>query len=222
MKTYILTLVALFLANFPTKAQEVPKDSSNYIGSHIISIAPLGLIDKIRIRYEYVASKRMTYGAQASYYYDRVFTGFQLVAIARRYISRRSAPFGFYVMGQAGIAYHHATAYDGIYTRSNGGFLSYPSYYYTNSYQVQSFGLLTGIGLGYQRSFGKRKRIILDTYLGLKKCIMAKNLDGIYVHGQPMFFNNFGVPYNKSVFSGKDGTGVGGYINYGINIGYRF
>jgi hypothetical protein len=131
-------------------------------------------------------------------------------------------------MGQAGIAYHHATAYEGIYSYSSCNFCLFYSYGYQFSYEVESYGFISGLAFGYQTFVGKRKRFTFDTYLGLQKLIMSKNLDAIYVNGHngpsKLEINLFNSesPYNKGVFKMDDNTGIGGYINCGINLGYRF
>jgi len=222
MKTSILILIAFFFTSLPTKAQESPKDSSSYIGSHIFTLAPLGLINKIRIRYEYVLSKRLTIGAQLSRYHDRTFPGWQLVNNFRYYFSSEPAPFGLYFMGQSGVIYHRTTAYEGIYSYNSGGWLySYQKYEYTSSHEVKSFGLLSGIAIGYQGYLSKRKHWTIDVYAGVKKSFMFTNLNEINVKGDNNLKNNES-PYNKNVFNGNDGTGIGGFINCGINLGYRF
>jgi hypothetical protein len=215
----------LFFTSINANAQEIRKDSTiKYYNSHIFTIAPFGFINKVRIRYEFANSKQTTFGVQSSYYYDKIFPGVQIVGNIRQYISERHAPFGLYLMGQAGFAYHRATSIEGIKYNSGSGFLSWGSYSHSKSYEVKSFGGTLGGGLGYQLGIGRRKRLVLDMYLGFKVFVMNKNLDDINVEykkaGLPTF-DLGGSPYKNDQFS-KDGDGIGGLLNSGINIGYRF
>jgi len=236
MKTsFLITLVCLYLiTSLAGKAQVTPKkyshnkDTINFAGSHIITYAPLGFIYRIRFRYEYVALKKFSIGAQVtnySAYYP--LPGWQAVAIGRYYLSNRPTPLGFYLMAQAGLAYHHATAYEGPFNSYIPG--SYNQYApYTSSHEVSSLGLMYGIGIGHQETLGKKQIWILDTYIGIRGFKMNKNLDDVYIlnkdYGKglfsgPQFIKNQFT--DSGVFFGSE-FGVGGFINIGINIGYRF
>jgi len=222
-------LSILLFSTLPSKAQNTTKDSTNYIGSHIFTLAPLGLINKIRIRYEYVASKRMTYGAQASYYFSsNYFPGIQILGIAKYYGANSDNPFGNYIMAQLGMAFHHETVYEGPFNYPiPGSYNQYAPYNY--SHKVSSYGLIYGIGIGRQRYLGRKKRLILDCYMGIRGFLMNHKLNEYYIENKSYdpkgLFN--GKKYIDNQFTDLGNFfgsefGVGGIFNCSINLGYRF
>ena len=130
--------------------------------------------------------------------------------------------YKFYVMAQAGMAFHHETVYEGSFD----SYMSYSPYSYRHD--ISSRGIMYGVGVGLQMEFD---RVIIDYYVGVKGFRMNHELNEYFVENkayQPNDFLNLnGGKYIDNQFSdsGKfigQELGVGSFINCGINIGYRF
>jgi len=122
-------------------------------GKNIITFAPLGIFNKLRFRYERVVTKSLTLGAQVSYYYQ-LYPGIQAVAVGRWYFADKGAPFGLYLMGQAGAAYHNAKE---------------------SKNELYTYGGVFGAGIGYQGALDKKKSIVFDIYIGGKKVVAGSD-----------------------------------------------
>jgi len=181
-------------------------------GKNILTFAPLGIGNKLRFRFERVVGKSLTLGAQLSLFYGS-YPGVQAVAVGRFYFADKAAPFGLYLMGQGGAAYHTATTveYKNTYVPSSTGgrYIEVKS-----TSTLCTVGAVIGGAIGYQGALDKKKRWVTDIYLGFKGTIMSEDLNKIDVLLGGSSSNVQGTTWAL--------TGPGSIINCGINLGYRF
>jgi hypothetical protein len=217
--TFIIVLSTFLLLPFVAQGQDRDSVEASLVGSHLLAICPL--IEYNEIRFEHVQSSVFTYGFHLSYSNDQIFPGLAGVINLRQYLSRKSAPFGFYIYEQAGLVYYYPKAYYGIYIKKSG-FL-YDEYDYKSTSIIRSYGAVVGCGIGYQFSLGRRKRFSIDINAGFRNCMMNHNLNNIYVANYPGSLGAiFEEPYKKGMFKGPESSLAGGYASLGFNIGYRF
>lgn len=111
-----------------------------------VTFSPLGLVNKVRFKYEHSLDNNFSVGSFASMYWG-LFPGLQI------------APFGRYYFGDEGP--------EGVYLQAKllAGF---HEYVYDNDLKnsFSSFG--GGLGIGYQKFTGKNKNIVIDVGVGFK------------------------------------------------------
>lgn len=139
MRKIILTAITIFAISFAS-AQD----------KNIVTFSPLGLINKVKFKYEHSLNNNLSVGSFASMYWG-LYPGLQI------------APFGRYYFGEEGP--------EGVYLQAKllAGFHKYEIYDETNNYSNKSFSSYGGgLGIGYQRLTGKNKNIAIDVAIGFK------------------------------------------------------
>lgn len=166
MKTKLLLLFLLF--SQMVYAQEKEKEHRN-----IISIEPIALINRFKIKYERLLNDKFTTGAYVSYYPEfyswNKITGIELAPFLRYYFSH-DAPDGFYMQVKPLLGYYQSdlsymgTIFDSSYTANFGW-----HYYYHKIIQRSNFfGIGIGGDIGIQLLKGEHRRITIDCSIGVK------------------------------------------------------
>jgi len=137
MKIYLIALFVLIFTS--TQAQQK---------QNLIKLS-IGVINKVRLGYEYPLNEKFSVGGVVDYYYGE-FPGIKLEPFARYYFGRE-CPTGLY--SQARFLYGHFKSE-----------LKNPINSYSNGQIFNSIG--GGLDLGYQWLSGKNKNIIVDISLG--------------------------------------------------------
>ena len=160
----VISLLLLIIISFSLFAQEKQEFKS------IIGISPLQIPNGVRIKYERLLNKKITYGGILTGYYPNPkyhdYSGVQLAPITRIYFKNK-APKGFYSQAKilSGI-YSTEVAID-IYDKPYS-----PDFERTliksehRTRTFTSFGI--GMAIGFQAIWGDNKRMVLDMNLGLR------------------------------------------------------
>ena len=158
MKNLYACLVAtlLLFGGLPhlVAAQDAPAAKKNVVG-----LSPLGLYEKVKVKYERVLSSSLSVGAMVGAFHGD-YPGVQLSPFVRYYFEE-AAPRGWYVQAQVGV-YHHRRTY--TTARDDPG--NQTGAEYTDTYRFTNIG--TGGAVGYQWFLGKRKNLTIDAHAGLK------------------------------------------------------
>lgn len=118
---------------------------------NIVTFSPLGLVNKVKFKYEHSFNNNISVGGFAAMYYG-LYPGVQI------------APFGRYYFGEEGP--------EGVYLQAKllAGFHQYEYVDETTGNNAKkpfsSYG--GGLGIGYQRLTGKNKNIAIDVAIGFK------------------------------------------------------
>jgi len=134
---------------------------------NILGISPLQIVNGVRIKYERLLNKEITYGGILTGYYPNPkhhdYTGIQLAPIARLYFTQ-NAPKGFYCQAKV-LGGVHSTEIMFVETyQINPEDVLFKSE--NKKHIFASFG--AGMVLGFQAIWGDNKRMVLDMNLGLK------------------------------------------------------
>jgi len=228
--TYLVLLLIAFLS-LPAFSQDTVTIKPTR--KNRISLAPIGLVNKVRIKYERLISPTTSLGLEASIYtFDPVFSGIQAPLVLKQIIVRAKAyrkkhQFeGIYLMAQSGLAYHTFTAYDEIYLQSSPGLFSLSGNFVAGKeFQVQSHGLVYGLAIGYQEFLDQKNKYSVDIYIGFKDFILNNNINEYITKkatDTEISFNLFRIenPYDQHQF--KKLTSAGSPLVLGLNFGYHF
>lgn len=158
-----ITLVVVFSALLSHSQRAFGQSDSTWIEQpqtrHVISIAPLGVVNKLRTSY-YNIHEGYTIGGHLSYYYSG-FQGIQANPQLRIHFGTRPHS-AFYIMANAPFFAGKSMGWTETYTSGNG---DVERYKYTDV-RITSVG--GGAALGYFAFLGNSKRFFIDTYLGAK------------------------------------------------------
>lgn len=160
MKKIHSVILGLLLINLThiTIAQESNQEEKR---KYFITGAPLGILNKFRIKGEIGLTNWFSAGSQFSFYYG-VYPGIQISPFCRFYLGRQ-APKGFYFQPSIGF-YNHTSNLD--YSINGEDF--------KGKFTITGVGY--GLGIGYQTIFGKNKHTTVDWNIGFKS--YGANLDG--------------------------------------------
>ena len=152
-KTLLLfTLLAFFLFFILPSASK----AEDHGKKGVASIAPLGSLNKFRVKGEYAVTKWGSVGLQFSYYYG-LYPGVQGCPFARFYIGS-VAPQGFYLQPFLVMYSHKSPAFE--YSDEKG--------FYRTDNRFRISGLGFGGAVGYQWLLGYEKNIVIDLNAGVK------------------------------------------------------
>ncbi|MCX7955215.1 MAG: hypothetical protein N3A01_08530 [Bacteroidales bacterium] len=166
----------------------------------VITVAPLGLVNKVRVKYESQLSENncVTVGSFFNLYYG-FYPGFRLDPFLRYYFFSEKLN-NFYTILKIGVGYFLADLTYQHITSTNDTLK-----YEKNNYKFFTYGL--GVGLGYQWNIAKN--IIIDSFVNFNffsfnapKLITLNNLEYKLIH----FWHT---------------TGPGAIINAHIGIGFK-
>ena len=178
--------------------------------TQVITFAPMGLINKFRMKYENVLNGNFTSGLYFNAYYA-YFKGIRFDPFIRLYPADK-APKGFYFQAKALVGYFNADiAYDYTYEyiALNGDTVSNTLTEKRNK-SFSTYG--GGIGIGYQFLVGKGQ-MPLDIFIGIQ------------------LFSKFTAPqtivYDGNTYTTLDDliwilTGPGSFLNCNFGIGFSF
>ena len=196
MKKYLLLILFLVsLSSFSQNGQEI---KSSLYSRNIITVSPLGIVNKVRVKYERALDKNFSIGTFLSYYYRR-YNGLQIAPIGRFYFNNE-APNGFYIQLKALFSMHRRTFT--FPNPLNGGTL------YQYQHDFISYG--GGFGLGYQILAGKNNNIVIDLGIGGKYMAVNKP-DGNVLVGNVYNAIDNAIYYTTgpgSIFDGHVGVGI--------------
>jgi len=186
----ILSVSLIFLSSFnkvsaKSENTKSSKDTTTIKTTHknIVTFAPLGLINKLRFKYEYSINDNFSTGMVASYYYG-LFPGPQIEPFFRYYFGSE-APSGIFLQFKVVFAYQEYIFSD---TPAN------------NFYFISGGG---GLSIGYQKITGKNKNFPIEFSVGFKAVNpptnngMANVATGVYLLTGPgsIFDGTFAVGF---------------------------
>ncbi|OFX41276.1 MAG: hypothetical protein A2X08_01685 [Bacteroidetes bacterium GWA2_32_17] len=176
--------------------------------TQVITFAPMGLVNKFRMKYENVLNENMTVGTYFNAYY-MIFKGVRFDPFFRLYPTG-NAPKGFYIQVKAVVGYFNSDfAYDYSYDTQISGKDTTITLTENQKKSFSTYG--GGIGIGYQFLVGKGQMPI-DLFLGFQ-------------------YSKFTAPqtavYNSKTYTTSDDliwyfTGPGSFLNCNFGIGFSF
>ncbi len=143
-KNFISSAMALMMLISILSFSDVKAQNKN-----IVTFSPLGLVNKIRFKYEHGINDIFSTGMVASYYYG-AFPGGQVEPFIRYYFGEE-APEGIFLQGKL-----------------VGG--SY-KYIFSDVSSVNNFNFFSGgagLSIGYQKLTGKNKNFPIEFSIGIK------------------------------------------------------
>jgi hypothetical protein len=168
----ILTLLSL---SWQAAGSSSKPDSVKIANRDLITLSPLGFVNKVRIKYEHSVAKKLSVGAYGSYYYG-LYPGFKLEPFIRLY--DHSALNGLYGQFNAGFGWHTHE-----YTQKfQFDSLNHVSEITKGNVSWFSFGF--GISAGYQFLAGKKASIPIDLSVGLEYYSMSDHADKVIPDSQ--------------------------------------
>jgi len=168
--------------------------------TQVITFAPMGLVNKFRMKYENVLNENMTVGTYFNAYY-MIFKGVRFDPFFRLYPTG-TAPKGFYIQAKAVVGYFNSNlVYD------------YQDMVDTLSFkQKKNFSTYGGgIGIGYQFLVGKGQMPI-DLFLGFQYSKFTAPQTAVY-NGKTYTTSDDVIWYF---------TGPGSFLNCNFGIGFSF
>jgi hypothetical protein len=177
---------------------------SVFAQKQLITFAPMGFVDKLRLKYERTTSDNISYGTFLNVYYFN-FKGIRLDPFVRFY-PKGKAPKGVYIQGKAVVGIFYSKIkyeYEQIIGTDTTTLAS------TESETFTTYG--GGLGLGYQFIIG-RSELPMDLFLGFQ-------------------YSKFGAPasviINNNRYETLDDatwymTGPGSIFNMNFGIGFSF
>lgn len=192
----ILLICGLIILSYSSIAQ-----------TQIITFAPHGLINKVRIKYENVLNENMTIGAYFNAYYV-YFKGFRVDPFIRLYPTGK-APKGFYIQAKVLVGYFNSNlGYDYSYIKQIGGKDTTITLTETQNKNFSTYG--GGLGVGYQ--FLIAKKMPLDIFIGFQYSKFTAQ--------QTIIHNNLTYTTPDDVLWYL--TGPGSFLNCNLGIGFSF
>lgn len=192
-----LVILVFFILSIYTNAQ-----------TQIITFAPQGLVNKIRVKYENVLNENITIGAYFNAYY-MLYKGIRVDPFVRLYPTGK-APKGFYIQAKAVVGYFNSDlAYDYSYITQVGGTDTTITLTENSKKSFSTYG--GGMGIGYQLLVGKGQMPI-DFFLGFQYSKFTA----------PQTIINNGRTYTTSDDVIWYFTGPGSFLNCNIGIGFSF
>lgn len=173
---------------------------TTFAQKNVVTFAPMGFVDKIRIKYERNLNENISAGAYFNAYY-MFFKGFRLDPIVRLYPTG-NAPKGFYIQVKAVVGYFNSKmdyTYESVTdTLSITSQRSFPTYG-------------AGLGIGYQFLVGKGEMPI-DLFLGFQYSKFTAT--------QTIYKDGFEYTTADDVLWYF--TGPGSFLNANFGIGFSF
>jgi hypothetical protein len=201
MKKLIIVLItSLFsLHSFSQYVNDGSAEIEKKMPKNVITISPLGFINKARLKVERGIGNYFSVGAIGSFYYG-VFPGFQVAPFVRVYPQGEGLN-GFYLYVK-GIYGNHSPIYDVI------------DPYYQSVNRIENPFESTGIGtgLGIQVISGKNKSVAVDFSMGVKFMSPAS-----YVF-DTNYYEISGAFTNAIYYT----TGPGSYFDGFVGVGISF
>lgn len=151
-----MLLLASFLATGPLAGQNSASPDEEERPRTILSIAPLGIVNKFRFKGEFALTGWISAGSQVSVYFG-LYPGYQVSPFLRLYLPG-NAPDGFYLQPFMGY-YRHRTP-EITYTVGNNGEIL------QEVFRIKGVGF--GAVIGYQYLAGRSKNWAIDFNMGYK------------------------------------------------------
>ena len=164
--------------------------------TNVITLAPLGIVNKFRVKYECKLTDNITVGAFANCYYG-VYKGFRADPFIRIYTSGK-APQGFYLQAKACI---------GSFSKN----VQYSNSTDTTSIKRTWLTYGGGMACGYQCLLGKSK-IPLDIMFGFAY--------SPFTAPRSIIVNESKLNTSDQILWGF--TGPGSFLNASFEIGFAF
>jgi hypothetical protein len=209
-KIIFIVLAFLFCFGQAAFSQTTGAPSASTYKKNVITFHPIGVVNKVRLKYEYAVAPNISIGAIGSAYYG-IYPGIQVSPFLRYYFDAE-APHGLYLQGSVPISVHNLTYGEGY------DYLAYDpfsgAFYVASSYKPREENFATaglGLGLGYQIMTGKRKGIVIDIMIGAKFMIDAP---------EPVYPDFDG--YNYTSVDTWNATGPGSLFNGMLGVGFAF
>ena len=187
MKRSILTFIAMIIAG---------SSMVSMAQTNVITLAPLGIVNKFRVKYECKLTDNITVGAFANCYYG-VYKGFRADPFIRIYTSGK-APQGFYLQAKACI---------GSFSKN----VQYSNSTDTTSIKRTWLTYGGGMACGYQCLLGKSK-IPLDIMFGFAY--------SPFTAPRSIIVNESKLNTSDQILWGF--TGPGSFLNASFEIGFAF
>jgi len=165
----------------------------------IFSVAPIGLINKFRVKYEIQLNNAFSTGSFFNYYWG-LFKGVRMDPFVRLYLGDES-PKGIYIQAKFVVGYLNNSL---VYTDINGNKID--GDWFTNGG--------AGINVGYQTLTGKNENWVIDINIGFKLVTPVTGSQNITTSGG----NDAYVAENAIWYL----SGPGSIFDGHIGIGYRF
>jgi len=190
MKIKIFILSFLFFTEFIANCQ-----------TSVITFAPMGIVNKFRMKYELSLNNNVSSGVYLNVYYA-YFKGVRVDPIIRLYPTGK-APKGFYLQAKAVVGYFNSDLeykyeIDSVHTDS-----------VFMSKNFSTFG--GGLGIGYQFLIGSKK-FPIDIFLGFQYSKFTA----------PQTIKKNGKTYSTSDDLLWYFTGPGSFLNGNVGIGFTF
>jgi len=181
---------------------------TSFSQTQLITFAPMGLVNKFRVKYEYALNENLSAGTYFNGYY-MIFKGVRLDPFVRLYPTG-SAPKGFYIQVKAVVGYFNSNfAYDYSYHTQVNGKDTTITLTEKRSKSFPTYG--AGLGIGYQFLVGKHKMPI-DLFLGFQYSKFTA----------PQTVLKDGVEYTTADDVIWCFTGPGSFLNANFGIGFSF
>ena len=166
----------------------------------VITYAPMGIVNKLRLKYEFKINDQFSSGTFFNLYYV-TYAGPRLDPFIRIYPAGQ-APKGLYLQGKAMLGYFSSNV-NYSYIAGND------TINHKQQTNIPTYG--AGIGIGYQFIFGRKKKP-MDLFIGFQ---FLK-----YTGPQTIFVNNreYYTDYDFRWYI----TGPGSFLNANFGIGYSF
>ena len=166
--------------------------------TQLISVAPIGLINKFRVKYERQINNDFTFGTYFNYYWG-LYKGVRIDPIFRFYLGDE-APEGVYLQAKLVIGY-----FKNPFTYYNDQGVYQDGYWFGNGG--------AGVNIGYQTLTGKSNNWVIDINVGFKIVSPVGNPNDYTYDGTDVNAIENGIWYL---------TGPGSIFDGHIGIGYVF
>ena len=215
MKKLLFSALLLVACLVQTQAQDT---------KHVIRFSPFGVVNKVRLQYEYALTDNVSAGAIGSYYYA-LFPGIKLEPFARYYLTNTPAPEGLYLQAKAvGGRFSSRLGYVAVTEHYNeAGEFSHFSASADDIIKKRQFTTGgAGIAIGYQALLGKENRVSIDFNLGAQYVHYPKEIrkfrEEAIVDGKRQV-TTYTPDFADKVWTY---TGPGAYFNPMLSFGYSF
>lgn len=170
-KAMTFSLLLLLFSSGVCLGQEEKTDEKK----HILTISPAGLVNKLRLKYEYQLKDKVSTGTFFSFRYANT-SGFSIDPFVRYYFGAE-APEGLYLQGKL-LFSSYTREFD--YYEEEGDWTT--GYLFTKEQSFFNFGL--GFGLGYQWVTGKKDNVVADVAIGIKIQTLPASVSEVTINGQ--------------------------------------
>jgi len=179
--------------DFSTSPNQNTQYRAEYLNRNALGFAPFGVVNKLRVKYEYATSQNSSIGAFGSIYYG-FFPGFQISPFANFYTTQ--APLGLYVQFKMSYSTHSYVGGDGVLFNN-------PALKFDPNDALSYLG--PGIGLGYRHVVKETSsRIFVDLSIGGKLLFPLEDRT---------------IEFEETIFYL---TGPGSLFDAHVGVGYTF